>query len=217
MAVADYSALEPYLVKVDLVRSQALVHCGQAIEHCWFLEEGIASIVVMSSEGHETEAGIVGHDGMVDVATILGVSASTSRAFIQIAGYGYRLPIATLIQRLEESADLRALLNRYAYDCLTQLSYTALANASFTVEERLARWLLMCADRLGSDEIALTHDFLSVMLNVRRAGVTEALNALGKAKLIKTRRGAIQIIDSAGLSRMVHDADAPRIGVISGR
>jgi CRP-like cAMP-binding protein len=209
MTAADYQILRSSMVRVELVRSQELVHPGTPIEFCWFPEDGITSLIAMSDEGHETEVGVVGRNGMVDVATILGMSCATARAFIQIPGYAYRLPAAILVGQMQESLHLRALLHRYAYDCLTQISDTALANASFTIVERLARWLLLCANFLGRDEVLLTHDFLSVMLNVRRAGVTEALRVLDRAGMIETRRGAIQIIDREGLSRTAHRRHTP--------
>ncbi|SDB98516.1 cAMP-binding domain of CRP or a regulatory subunit of cAMP-dependent protein kinases [Sphingomonas sp. YR710] len=209
MSVADFAALEPRLVRVELARSQALIFPGQPIGHCWFLEEGIASMVITSSEGHETEAAIIGREGMVDAATILGVDASPIRSVIQIPGYGYRLPAPVLSSRLEASADLRSMLNRYVYGLLEQTANTALANASFTVEERLCRWLLMCSDRVDGAEICLTHELLSVMLNVRRAGVTHAVNSLEAAGMVKTRRGAILITDRPAVMRRIHGSYVP--------
>lgn len=209
MSHADFAMLEPGLVEVDLVRAQELVHPGETIAYCWFLDDGIASIVAMSSAGHETEAGIVGREGMVDPATILGVATSPNRCFIQIPGCGYRLPAPLLGQCLTASVDARALFNGFAHSLFAQVASTALANAAFTVEQRLARWLLMCSDRLDEETIALTHDFLSVMLNVRRAGVTNAIRSLQDAGLLKAGRGAITIADRPALLRLVGDGYSP--------
>lgn len=209
MSPANFAVLEPSLVRVDLAKSEELVSPGRPIEHCWFIEDGIASMVAMSHNGQETEAGIVGREGMVDVATILGSDRSPLRCFIQIPGHGLRIPASVLASARDASPTLRALLDRYAYSLMAQIANTALANASLTVEERLARWLLMCADRIGSDEIALTHEFLSLMLNVRRAGVTLAIHSLERAGWVKGRRGAILIVDRAGLEACAFEAYVP--------
>jgi CRP-like cAMP-binding protein len=206
LSSADYGLLADDLVRVDLVRAQELSSPGEAITHCWFLEDGIASMVATSREGHETEAGIVGHEGMTDVATILGSASSPLRCFIQIPGRGLRIPVRVVVAAYQASASMRTSFNLFAYAMLCQIAQTALANASFSVEERLARWLLMCDDRLTGDEIALTHEFLSVMLNVRRAGVTLALHALQSAGFLETRRGAIRIVDREGLEEFAVDA-----------
>lgn len=194
------------LVLVELPRGKELTAPGQSIKHCWFIEDGIASMVAASREGQETEAGIVGREGMVDVATILGATYSPLRCFIQVPGHGLRIPAATVVAACAASPALRSSCNNFAYSILCQIAQTALANAAFSVEERLARWLLMCAERTDGTEIALTHEFLSVMLNVRRAGVTLALHSLQGAGFVETRRGAIRIIDRSGLQEFAHDA-----------
>ncbi len=201
--------VEPDLVEVDLVRGQDLVRPGETIEYCWFMESGIASIVAMTSAGFEAEAGIVGKDGMVDAATILGVDASPNRCFVQIPGTGYRLPAPRLGRCLAASTGARALFNGFAHSLLAQIAGTALANAAFTVEQRLARWLLMCSDRIEGDTIALTHDLLSIMLNVRRASVSDAIGSLQDAGLVMTGRGVISITDRPGLVRLVGDGYTP--------
>lgn len=211
MSAADFELIAPHLVHVDLPKSEELILPGGVIDYCWFIEDGIASVVAMSREGREAEAGIVGRDGMVDVATILASSTSPLRCFIQISGSGLRIKANILAKAVETSPTMRKQLNQYAYKCLVQVAQTALANASFTVNERLARWLLMCADRVGGNQINLTHEFLSIMLNVRRAGVTLALHALEDAGLVKTSRGSILIVDRPGLEKFGYDAYEPLV------
>ncbi len=203
---ADFALLSADLVLVDLPRAMELSSPGQMIAHCWFLEDGIASMVATSRDGQETEAGIVGREGMTDVATFLGASHTPLRSFIQIPGHGLRLPVRTMTAAYAASETIRATFNLFAHDLFCQVAQTALANASYSVEERLARWLLMCGDRLGSDDIALTHEFLSVMLNVRRAGVTLAIQSLQGAGFVEPRRGAVRIVDRDGLERSARDA-----------
>lgn len=201
MAPADFALLAPELVHVDLARRTLLSSPDQSIKHCWFLEDGIASMVATSRDGQETEAGIVGREGMIDAAVILGSQETSLRSFIQVPGHGLRLPARTLSSAYAASESLRSALNLFAFRLLCQIAETALANASYSVERRLARWLLMCADRLGHDEICLTHEFLSVMLNVRRAGVTLAIQSLQSSGYLEPRRGSVKIIDRPGLER----------------
>lgn len=205
----DFGLIRKDLVNVELSRSQELILPGRKIEHCWFLESGVASIVATSAEGDETEVGIVGRDGMIDVATVLGADRSPLRSFIQIPGTGFRVPSSAVVQLAKASSTFKAQLDLYAYSYLIQVAHTALANASFGVEARLARWLLMCGDRVGDSDITLTHEFLSIMLNVRRAGVTLAIQSLEKAGFVRAQRGALKIINRAGLMSFANDAYAP--------
>ncbi len=181
----------------------------QPIKYCWFLEDGIASMVATSRDGQETEVGIVGREGMIDVATILGSSHTPLRCFMQVSGKCLRVPARVLTAAYEASDTVRSTFNRLAFELLCQIAQTALANASYSVEQRLARWLLMCADRLGGNEIALTHEFLSVMLNVRRAGVTLAIQSLQSSGYVEGRRGSVRITDRPGLRSFVKDAYTP--------
>jgi len=206
MLPRDFALLVPDLSHCDLYRGEVLVFPGQTIEHSWFLEDGIASLVTNSREGHEAEAGIIGTEGMVDVATVLGAVESPLRCNMQIPGSAWRMPAPVLAAACQASETLRAVLNRYTFSLMTQIAHTALANASFSIEERLARWLLMCSDRLPGQEIGITHEFLSLMLNVRRAGVTMAIQSLQSAGFVESRRGRITITNRPGLEEFAKDA-----------
>jgi CRP-like cAMP-binding protein len=209
LSASDFALLCPHLSHIALPRSEVLSHPGKVLEHCWFLESGIASMVASTRDGHETEAGIIGLDGIADVASILGVQDSPLRCFMQIAGDGYAIPVSNLTAAYDASPSLRASLNRFAFTILCQIAQTALANASLTIEERLARWLLMCADRIPDGDLALTHEFLAIMLNVRRAGVTLAVQSLQSAGFLDPRRGAIRIADRPGLEEFANDFYSP--------
>lgn len=139
MAPADFALLAPDLVHVDLTRRMLLSSPDQTIKYCWFLEDGIASMVATSRDGQETEAGIVGREGMIDVAVILGSRETSLRTFIQIPGHGLRVPANTLSAAYAESETIRSALNLVALRLLCQIAETALANASYSVERRLAR------------------------------------------------------------------------------
>lgn len=206
MSAGDYALLQPDLVPVELSRAEPLVEPDQPIRHSWFIDDGIASVVATTPNGHQTEVGIIGRDGVVDVATLLGADRSAHRCFIQLAGSGYRMPADALQSAFESSASLRRLLLGYAHSFMAQVAGTALANASYGIDARLARWLLMCHDRIDGDDLATTHEFLALMLNVRRAGVTVAVQALEDAGLVTARRGAITIVNRAGLERCASDS-----------
>lgn len=203
---ADFQVLAPHLSLVTLSKSEALIEPDQPIQHCWFIEDGIASVVLETPQGHQTEVGIVGYDGMVDLATVHGQDHAIHRCFIQIPGSGYRMPSAILQAAIESHPGIRRILLGYAYQFMTQVSSTALANASFSIEQRLARWLLLCHDRGRGDFVTMTHEFLALMLNVRRAGVTTAVQALERAGLVSGRRGTIEIIDRPRLQDFAGDA-----------
>mgnify|MGYP005824602915 CR=1 FL=1 len=206
MSPADFALLAPDLVPVDLTRRSLLSSPDQKITHCWFLEDGIASMVATSRDGQETEAGIVGREGMIDIATVLGSQTTSLRSFIQISGRGLRVPARTVSAAYAASETVRSALNLFAFRLLCQIAETALANASYSVERRLARWLLMCADRLGHNEICLTHEFLAIMLNVRRAGVTVAIQSLVSAGFLEPSRGSVKIVNRKGLESFAKDA-----------
>jgi CRP-like cAMP-binding protein len=201
----DFERILPHLNHVTLAKGDSLVEPDQPIQNCWFLEDGVASVVLSTPQGHETEVGIIGQEGMVDISTLHGIDRSPFRCFIQVPGSAYRLSASALRGELNKSADIRRIMHQFAYRFTVQISGTALANASFTVEQRLARWLLMCHDRLADDNIRLTHEFLALMLNVRRAGVTTAVSNLEHANLVEGRRGAISIRDRRGLEAIAGD------------
>jgi CRP-like cAMP-binding protein len=202
----DFALLRPHLTYVALARGEVLVEPAHRIENGWFLEEGIASVVAATASGRQTEFGIVGREGMVDPATLLDVDQASHRCFIQLPGAGFRIPAVALQAALDTSVDLRKHLLRYSHCFMMQVAGTALANASLTVERRLARWLLMCHDRIDGNAVAMTHEFLSLMLNVRRAGVTVAIQALESAGVVTRGRGMVIIGDRSGLEAYAGDA-----------
>lgn len=206
LSPADFALLAPHMVRINLPRAFELSAPGTDMIYCWFPENCIASMVAMTREGHEAEIAIVGREGMTDMAIFLGSKTSPLRCFIQIPGYGLRVPSSAIVDAYRQSEAVRVKFNFFAYNMMYQIAHTALANAAFPVERRLARWILLCNDRLDGDEVAMTHEFLSVMLNVRRAGVTLALRSLQNKGFLQTGRGSIQIIDRKGLEGFAGDA-----------
>jgi CRP-like cAMP-binding protein len=205
----DRAWLRPHLDPVDLPLHTVLVEPGRPITHATFLEAGLGSIIVNSEEGGRVEIGLFGRDGFAGTALVLGSDRIPQQIFMQVGGHGHRIGADAFIRLTEASASLRALLLRYTHTFLVQTACTAHANASAPVQERLARWLLMYHDRQDGDELSITHDFLSMMLGVRRTTVTLTLQLLEGARLIQARRGRVIVLDREGLEGAAGDAYGP--------
>ena len=206
MQPADFARLQPHLLYVDLPRGMVLVHAGLPVEHVYFPENSLGSIIAVSDEGHRVEAGIFGRDGMSGLPLILGAGQSPHEYIVQVGDGGHRLSSGALLAAFRDSPALHDLLLRYAHVASVQAGYTAMSNAVHSIDRRLARWLLMCHDRLPGDTLYITHEFLAVMLGVRRPGVTTALHVLEGNLLIRGERGRVTIRDRAGLETFAGDA-----------
>ncbi|MEG8055480.1 Crp/Fnr family transcriptional regulator [Sphingomonas sp. 22L2VL55-3] len=193
LSSADQEILRPHFKWFELERGTVLVSPDEPIQRVWFLESGLSSIIAMSGNDQGIEVGLSGRDGLVGMPLILDADRTPHRIFMQVAGAGYSIDGDDFRQILDEQADIRKTLLRYVQAYSTQTTYTALSNAVHTVEERLARWLLMSHDRQDDDEIPLTHDFLALMLGVRRPSVTIALHSLEGLGFIKATRGLITV------------------------
>jgi CRP-like cAMP-binding protein len=202
----DFDLLRPHLEPMTLDRGDVLITPNQPIEHVYFLEAGITSVIANTAGGKRIEIGLTGRDGLAGTPVLLGVDSTPHETFMQIAGSGLRIATETLRAIIQQSPTLHALLLRYVQAFTIQTSHTALSNGSHRIEERLARWLLMCHDRLDGDGLPLTHEFIALMLGVRRAGVTEALNILEEREIVRTERGNIVILDRAQLEETAGDS-----------
>jgi CRP-like cAMP-binding protein len=189
------SKLEP----VDLPRGTVVANAHDGIDHVYFLCSGIGSVVTASKEGHRAETGMFGREGFAPTSAGVGGTISVQEVLIQLPGDGYRMSLGVMRDQLPHNPVFAGLLAKFIQTFSIQIAYTALCNANYRVDQRLARWLLMCNDRMGGDEIALTHDFIALMLAVRRPSVTDALHVLEGQKLVFTERGRITIRDRAGL------------------
>ena len=201
-AEALFNHLEP----IDCPLKLTLIVPDQPITHVYFLDEGVASIVAQSPDGLKVEAGFIGREGYVVPSVALGAHTIPHLCQIQIAGRGHRITLSDFRLAMEKSPAVRDLCLRYAQVTLIQTSYTALSNACHSIDERLARWLLMCHDRSSSDDIALTHEFMSVMLAVRRPSVTTALHVLEGNGFIRNERGYVQIRNRAAMEGFAGDS-----------
>lgn len=206
MSEDDFARLAPHLEPVILSVKDMLVEPNQPMEHVHFLEEGLASVVAICPDNERLEVGHIGREGMTGEPVILTVDQTPHQTFIQVAGSGLRMWAEVLSGALEASPSLKALLLRWVQVLMIQTAQSALANGRYTIQERLARWLLMCHDRLDGDDLPLKHEFIALMLGVRRAGVTEALNILEKRGIIQASRGNIVIVDRARLKETAGDS-----------
>jgi CRP-like cAMP-binding protein len=204
LSADDCAALEARAEPIELTLRLVMEAANKPIKHVCFPFNGIVSVVASGPKDRKIEVGLVGSEGMSGISIILGDDRSPNDTFVQVAGAGLRLGVADLRELMQQRPAIRQHFLRYAHAFMTQSAHTALANGRAKVEERLARWLLMAHDRVEGDELALTHEFLSVMLGVRRAGVTTALNLLEEQALIQLERGRIRILDRAGLQALAN-------------
>ena len=188
-------------VDVELALHEPIAEVGKTIGHIHFPTGGFISLLTVMPDGAQIEVALVGDEGMFGLPLVLGLGQSQERALVQGAGPSWRMSVAKFRRELQASPALRATLDRYIHACLGQLAHTAGCNRFHVVEERLARWLLMTSDRAHSANVRITHEFLSMMLGVRRVGVTKAASELQRRKLIRYSRGNIEIRDRPGLER----------------
>lgn len=197
LPTAELQRISPHLVPVSLPQHRVLLD-GKAPE-AYFLEEGIASVVVTLEEGDTVEVGVIGNDGVVGIPGLLGVENGISRTFMQIEGSGYSIKPQILREQFEQPGELRQYLQKYIQAFMAQTAQTAACNRVHDIDERLARWLLTCRDRMPSNHLRLTQTFLGQMLGAPRTTVTLAVGILERAGLIDHSRGVVVIRDRAEL------------------
>jgi CRP-like cAMP-binding protein len=197
----DMAQLIRHLEPVTLPKKRILYEVGAPLEHIYFIEEGLASVLTTMEDGASSEVGMVGPEGVIGVSALLGGKTSAQHVVMQLPGKGHHIAAKRCKCVFDESPRVRAVLLRFIEDLLNLSSQTAGCNRLHSVEQRSARWLLMASDRVGSNVLPLTQEFLAAMLGVRRSGVSEAASELQRSGLIRYRRGEITIIDRAGLEK----------------
>jgi CRP-like cAMP-binding protein len=184
---------------VCLSQRQILHAAGAPIEDIYFPEEGLGSVLNAMANGTTIEVGMIGKEGVIGLSALLGAEISAQTALIQIPGAGYRMSASRCKAIFDQSAVFRAAVLRFAEAMLNMAAQTAACNRLHSVEQRCARWLLMSSDRIGSDTMPMTHEFLASMLGVRRAGVTTTAGDLQRSGLIRYHHGQLTITDRDGL------------------
>jgi len=186
---------------VTLPTGTVLYEPDKKIEHVYFLNNALVSIVSMNSEGATVEIGLIGHEGMVGVSAILG-GVTPYRAVVQMGGDAFRIRGQTLYEEFRSNPFLRDLLLKYTNAFIIQIAQSTICNCYHTLQERLCRWLLVARDAVRGDVLMLTHDVIARLLGTRRASVTVAAGLLQRAGLIQINRGQITILDPAGITAM---------------
>jgi CRP-like cAMP-binding protein len=196
---SEYKRLLPKLKTVKLSLGEELYEPGKVIKYVYFPNNSIISLISELSERSWLEVGMVGNEGMAGLPVFMGVSSSSTHALVQGSGTAMRMSSAAIRTEANRLGGLHRLLHRHSHSLLTQVAQSSACNRFHLVNARLARWLLMTSDRLGTEEFPLTQEFLSTMLGVRREGVSKAAGALQAAKLISYSRGMITLLNRRGL------------------
>jgi CRP-like cAMP-binding protein len=191
--------LRPHLEAVSLQADQTIQEPGETAEYVFFPTRGLISMVAMMNDGESVEIGMIGKEGMFSVSAILGDDRPSQRAMVQLAGSGLRMKSELLREEAKANPQLQALLLRYAQVTLSTAAQSAACNRLHLLEQRCARWLLSAHDRAETDTFSMTHEFLAMMLGVRRPGVTVAAQSLQAGGFITYNHGTMTILDRSGM------------------
>jgi len=197
LSIADeeFAALRQDLLYMDLPQHMVLQEPKQRLEFIYFLNSGMASRVFRTKEGDSVEVGVVGSEGFAPISAVAGLRTSPHQVVMQIGGTGFRLPTTTLDEAMKEFPGLQASLSRYAALHGLQVAQTAGCNRLHDLEQRLARWLLLTQDRVGSGLLRITHDFLATMLGTDRPSVSLAAGALQRKRIIEYSHGSVKVLN----------------------
>jgi len=198
----DHRRLHSNLEHVTFSLGQVVYESGGRLNYVYFPTSAVVSLLYTTEDGSTAEMGLTGNDGVVGVALFLGGDTTPNRAVVQIAGGAFRMRAKVLQEEFARGGPLQRLMLRYTQALITQISQTAVCNRLHSLEMRLCRWLLLSHDRVKSDELLMTQEFISNMLGGRRESVTVAAGRLQDAKLIRYARGHITILDRTGLEEI---------------
>lgn len=198
----EFKRLEPKLREVSFSLGTIVYTPDQPIEHLHFINSGIISWLATLEDGNTVEAGVIGSEGVGGFAAILGAKSTPNQGLAQSQVEVLRIGAADLVAEFRRGGMLHDLLLRFTHTMFVQVTQTAACNRLHTLDQRLARWLLMTRDRIDGDQFTLTQEFLSRMLGVRRAGVSVAANSLRQMGLIDYHRGDIHVLDHRALQKV---------------
>jgi CRP-like cAMP-binding protein len=191
--------LRPHFERVSLKHGDHAIVPDEPIRHVYFPAGCLLSLVTTMSDGSSVESGTVGREGMSGIPVVLDAASTPMPTFAQVPGEALRIRADVFKEAYERSPGVRRLLNRYVHVVVVNGSHAAACNRLHSLEERFCKWLLMSSDGIGSDEVAITQEYLAVMLGVRRSGVTEAALRVRELGLIAHRRSHFRILDRPGL------------------
>jgi CRP-like cAMP-binding protein len=195
----EYTLIRPHLEFLSMPHRLNLYDPGRPLKFVHFPNTGMVSLVIATEDGKTVEVGEVGKEGFAEIQAAVGIRRNHCRAVVQIAGDGFRVRISALQSVLESAPELHLILTRYAVVQGMQFAQTAVCNRLHNIQQRLARWLLVTQDRVDSAMLAITHDFLAMMLGTDRSSVTLTAGILQKKQIIECTRGAVQIVSRTKL------------------
>jgi CRP-like cAMP-binding protein len=195
----DFNHLRSNLCSVSLPHKGVLHEQNGLIEHVYFIEEGVASVLTVTGNGAMSEVGMIGTEGVVGVSALLGARTSAQHVIVQVPGVALRMDASRCKAAFDQRPEMQALVLRFVDAFINLSAQTAGCNLRHSAEQRCARWLLMASDRARSNTIPMTHNFLSSMLGIRRTGVTAIAGVFQQSGLIEYRRGLVRLIDRRGL------------------
>jgi CRP-like cAMP-binding protein len=199
LAPQHLDTIRPHLRPIELKVKQDIYQPNQQVYDAYFVESGMISVVSIMDNGESIEVGTIGREGVAGAMQLLSATTLPYKYFVQLAGHGHHVEAAILRDLAKQDAEFRNLILRYQSAFLTQTMQVAACNGLHSIAQRCCRWLLMSQDRINGDAVALTHEFLGLMLGVRRASVSDVLRPLQDRRWIESNRGTITILDRAGL------------------
>ncbi|MDL2336936.1 MAG: Crp/Fnr family transcriptional regulator [Pseudomonadota bacterium] len=198
---AEWNRWRPQLESVAMPLGQVLYESGVTLTHVYFPTTAIVSLLYVMENGASAEIAVVGNEGIVGVSLFMGGGSTPSRAVVQSAGQGFRMPAQAMKDEFNRAGPVLHLLLRYTQALITQMAQTAVCNRHHSLDQQLCRWLLLSLDRLEGHELVMTQELIANMLGVRREGVTEGALKLQGAHLIRYSRGRITVLDRPGLEQ----------------
>ena len=198
---AEWARWLPQLEATDMPLGQVLYESGRTLDHVYFPTTAIVSLLYVMENGASAEIAVVGREGLVGISLFMGGGSTPSRAVVQSAGRGFRLPAQAMKEEFNQAGPVMHLMLRYTQALITQMAQTAVCNRHHTLDQQLCRWLLLSLDRLPGNELQMTQELIANMLGVRREGVTSAALGLQHAGLIRYARGRISVLDRPGLEQ----------------
>jgi CRP-like cAMP-binding protein len=202
LQVDEYAHIYPRLELVPMPLGFVLQEAGIQMRHVYFPTTAIVSKLNIMENGASCEIAIVGNEGIIGVPLFMGGGSTPWQAVVLSAGHAYRLPGKVLKDEFNLAGPMQRLLLRYTQSLLTQMAQTAVCNRHHSLEQKFCRWLLLCLDRLPSNELTMTQELIANMLGVRREGITEVAGHMQKAGLIEYHRGHISVLDRTGLEAL---------------
>ncbi len=199
VAADEFGRLRPHLEPVELSHRLILHEASEKIRYAYFLNSGLASMVVITSDGRSVEIAMVGREGIIGTPLAVGLGREPFRAIMQIPGDGLRIRAEVFERILPHAPGLQLIANRYVLLRGLQVAQMAACNRLHEIEQRLARWLLMCQDRVESKQLPVTHELIAQMLGSGRPSVSLAAGILQRAGMIENLRGSVKIINRKGL------------------